>query len=488
MEQDEKIISIEKPKGEFEKFLDIDNKRVFFSGSFGSGKTFFLTKFFKEDHLSNYDTYHLFPVRYQVLNNENIIDLLKYDILIELLQKYPEVFEVENKEVNSFKLFIAFCKDNLSVNSVLRSIIGTSNDILSLSPDIISQTLSRIGRPLNESLIFDQKFQEFKKEYSKGKKEFIDKFINNTQEKINNIGSDYLTQLINQKIKEKKGDKRSVLILDDFDRMDPEHIFRILNVLSVHMDGYEENKFGFDHVIIVGDQNNIRKIFAHKYGQGTDFDGYFDKFFTKKIFIFDNKQAVIEKLPYLLTLIKYEDPELKDAIKEGGIIKHLLTNVLIKSINVNKNNLRLIYRPIDNVFPELSNGVYGGRSPFSDGRSKILDIGTKLLIAIYGDKNSFLDVLKEIRDNVTENDTKEQWLYSNYCNVMLRSLLNIKPDERTKWLGKYMIIASQNQSNSSWIDFKLEGETKASAKFFYDTFIEYIRNSKYEKSWQEYEY
>ena len=51
----------------------------------------------------------------------------------------------------------------------------------------------------------------------------------------------FITQLINttlenhKKVKESKDDKyENVLIIDDLDRIDPEHIFRILNILSVH--------------------------------------------------------------------------------------------------------------------------------------------------------------------------------------------------------------------------------------------------------------
>ena len=52
------------------------------------------------------------------------------------------------------------------------------------------------------------------------------------------------------------------LIIDDFERIDPEHIFRILNVFSSHMEGDENNILGFDHVIIVGDIENIKKYIS----------------------------------------------------------------------------------------------------------------------------------------------------------------------------------------------------------------------------------
>ena len=74
-------------------------------------------------------------------------------------------------------------------------------------------------------------------------------------------------------------EKRKVLIIDDLDRMDPDHIFRIMNVFAAQFDherfGY--NKFAFDKVIIVCDLDNLRNLFAHKYGSNVDFSGYIDK-------------------------------------------------------------------------------------------------------------------------------------------------------------------------------------------------------------------
>lgn len=49
---------------------------------------------------------------------------------------------------------------------------------------------------------------------------------------------------------------KSVLIIEDLDRIDPTHLFRIMNVLSSQVDNpyYSEvpnsNKFGFDKIIL----------------------------------------------------------------------------------------------------------------------------------------------------------------------------------------------------------------------------------------------
>jgi hypothetical protein len=83
--------------------------------------------------------------------------------------------------------------------------------------------------------------------------------------------------------------------------MDPEHIFRILNVFAAHFDAPEylegyTNKFGFDKIIIVTDYKNIKNIFEHRYGSNTDFKGYINKYYSKFPFNFDNNNAILELL------------------------------------------------------------------------------------------------------------------------------------------------------------------------------------------------
>lgn len=476
------LISIDTPETEFEYFLtDERNRRIFFSGKFGIGKTSFLKSFF-ETHQERFDIYHLFPVRYQISSNESVVELLKYDILVELLNKYPVAFK--NSESNglkeSFKLFAAFCKDRGLINRFLKSAIETTEGVLSLSPDPLFLALGKLGRPLNDLLALDKEFQEFKKEYLSGEKGSIERFLNERSAENDLVATDYISHVLHEKIQQLKGEKRSILILDDFDRIDPEHIFRILNILSAHMEGEEENRFGFDHIIIVGDIDNIRSIFHHKYGQGTEFDGYFDKFFTVKPYIFNNDKAITEALPQLLKRIKYEDEELKDAMGESGIVKHLLQEVLGEALSLKAMNLRQLHKLINHSFPEVKKGVFY-RDHFSDQRNQCIDIGIKLLIALYRNKERFLEILTKIRDNssVTPHEGKE-WFYADYTNSMLKRMIKTGVDSKHSWLDKYSIHATQDGSGSG-INFRLDGGAKAFPRFFYDTLFEYVKRSKYEK-------
>ena len=94
-----------------------------------------------------------------------------------------------------------------------------------------------------------------------------------------------------------------VLIIEDLDRIDPAHIFRILNVFSAHFDRHTPgvvefettcggNKFCLDKIISVCDIDNIKNIYAHIYGEKTDFIGYISKFSNSKEYIYSLKEKV----------------------------------------------------------------------------------------------------------------------------------------------------------------------------------------------------
>ena len=132
--------------------------------------------------------------------------------------------------------------------------------------------------------------KKIKDDYDKKKKTF-DKY---EESFVNQRGGLYeddgYTQLITAGIQHIKTDhiqknkegKKVILIIEDLDRIDPGHLFRILNVLGAHIDTEEstKNKFGFDKIIAVLDYNVTRHIFAHFYGQEANYEGYMSKFYS----------------------------------------------------------------------------------------------------------------------------------------------------------------------------------------------------------------
>lgn len=117
-----------------------------------------------------------------------------------------------------------------------------------------------------------------------------------------------------------------MLVIDDLDRIDPEHVFRILNIFAAQFDQKDgnkvsSNKFGFDRIVLVCHYENLKKIFQHKYGLNTDFSGYVDKYFSKSKFEFDSREII----QYIL----------KEAFKANGSEKLRFFKIVLLSLTDN---------------------------------------------------------------------------------------------------------------------------------------------------------
>ncbi|HJV78803.1 MAG TPA: P-loop NTPase fold protein, partial [Paludibacter sp.] len=266
------------------------NNRILFSGMFGIGKTYFLDSFFKNEL---YEPFFISPINYSVSNNEDILEYIKYDILISLLEKDNISWEK-----------VTF-SDDLLVQYYLK------DNFWKLAGDVIKH-VGKVGKAISTAI---SDLEKHKIEYEKYKKTYetddLDTVKNYLSKLLDKEGSIYenndITTLIYALIKSIPADKKPILIIDDLDRIDPEHIFRILNVFSAHFSkDYESHKFGFEKIILVCDLNNIRNIFQHKYGSGVDFSGYIDKFYSIEPFQFDNKKEIISRIDNFTETIKRE--------------------------------------------------------------------------------------------------------------------------------------------------------------------------------------
>jgi len=161
-------IKIEGLFPKFESHLKIkNNTRILFSGKFGIGKTYFLNDFF-EIKKEDYEAFHLFPVNYQITSNENIIEFLKYDILVELLKKNKNIIQKNdyNNLIDLQLLLYLWGKDNFV------EVIKTG---VSLIP--------KLGRPLKDVIGLIENFLKFKKNIEAGDQGFIDTFLNKIEKK-----------------------------------------------------------------------------------------------------------------------------------------------------------------------------------------------------------------------------------------------------------------------------------------------------------------
>jgi hypothetical protein len=169
------------------------------------------------------------------------------------------------------------------------------------------ESIVKIGDELKK---LNDGFNDFKAEISTDQEKIIKDYLADLKAKKGSIReNDAITTIIKdfiERIKASNDNKPFVFILDDLDRLDPEHLFRLFNVFTAHHDSKTDgNKFDFDQLIFVCDIKNIHFMFQHKYGEKVDFAGYIDKFYSSHIFYFDAKRYFKEFVKKLV-LTKYD--------------------------------------------------------------------------------------------------------------------------------------------------------------------------------------
>lgn len=354
----------EYPITEFKKhFENNENERIIFSGKYGIGKTRFLQDFFfEEENQVLYEAYRLFPVNYSISKNEDILEYIKYDILIELLLKRSSIEDFDLDYLETLPVYL-------------------QKNLFKIIPSILAM-LPLIGKSISEfSDKFDtlkKKFIEFHEKSNTTESDIVTNFLNSLESKEGSLfENNAITKIISDTIK-KNSTKKSVLIVDDIDRLDPEHVFRILNVFATHFENTntlnKNNKFNFDKIIIVCDFHNIRNLFHHRYGNEIDFMGYIDKFYSSDIYYFDNKKAIFKILDKIFRSIQYtgnEDDHLfiSQLYLKNDFIKNLSLLLLNRSVISLRSLVRLYGKKInyhlENIFFEQSREIIGHKIPIA---------------------------------------------------------------------------------------------------------------------------
>jgi len=459
-------IQIEDLFSKFEEHLSIKgNKRILFSGKFGIGKTYFLKEFFNNKK-DKYEYYHLFPLNYQISQNEDIIEFLKYDILVEILKNNKNIFKKEDYSgfFDLQCLLYSWGKKNSE------KIFNTG---ISLIP--------KLGRPLQEIYGLIKNFWEFKKQIEEGEKSITDNFFERIEQK-KITETDYISEIIKEKIKEQSGKKESILVLDDLDRLDPEHIFRILNVFSAHFDLNNEelpNKFGFDKIIIVADYSNLKSIFHHKYGENTDSSGYFNKFFSVEVFQFKNEEIIKKTIEQLILEFQIKDEEIKKNIKQEGFIKIIIEDVLKRALELDgkeKINMWQLLKGIRfslPVFNNRKNYQFVNKSPIQD-ISLNIKISILVLISIFdGVDIDLLSALEKIKNNLSKtakDDCEDKYNRISYWLLNEIRIIDLRKDNKNETLPwkEYQLKIRYQESTIT----NIRGRP---CTLFYDLLIEYVK-------------
>lgn len=308
LNSDDNYIPVDDAMQRFEDHL-LSHDRVVLSAKFGDGKTFFLKKFKEKcmmDAESPFEFITLYPVNYQVLGNKDIFELIKHDVLLQILQAgiIDVKYEITDRMAFEFYVQNHFCTVGESFFEMLKS-CGAD--------DMVTKGFLAAFKSVNWLKSLKDKVGEFKKEIDQTA--FLDNYLSTFDE--NSVyENDIITKIIRDNIKayQEKNGKRVVLVIEDMDRLDPAHLFRIMNVFSAHMDyGYRSmqpidsslvgNKFGVSNVVFVMHEKNTEALFHHFYGECADYDGYMSKFYNKDIFRFSLAE---EKENYALALISEE--------------------------------------------------------------------------------------------------------------------------------------------------------------------------------------
>ena len=378
MTKDPILITTQYEAERFETFLALpDNHRILFSGKYGSGKTFFLHEFFTTRKKDEYEIFHLFPTNYAIAKNEDVIKLLHFDILYELL--------VKGYLVPSEKMF--------STKESLSSFV--QNNLPKIIKDVVSHC-GKIGKKLSD--VFDTytqwaaKYEAFDKGINQNAEDKAREAFYKLMNEVEYNATTELIEMVNSTI-----DKQKVLIVDDLDRIDPEHIFRLLNLFSAQTSNYfsahwpigqDDNRYGFDKIIFVCDIDNIRNIFRAKYGDGVDFTGYIDKFYSIAPYLFNNNNIVAHEAHRFVASINSEWPK-DDRHQFTSLVRMLLFHNVISLRKLKEKESAYWEYPL-RKYPTLARE----NNAFSVG---LMDF----VLFLYGTKEDALDAMRHHPEEIT---------------------------------------------------------------------------------------
>lgn len=170
-EQEEIMIPMDNAIDEFRAHL-LSHSRTILSARFGDGKSYFIQQLMQcERVVDEFSFLMLYPVNYQVADNMDIFELVKRDILVQLMlnNMIPADYEVSDS------VAFAFYLQNHGVG-IVETLLSIVNEVDS-APSVVCAVLASI-KGLKFVTSLKEKLEKFKTEGSK------DQLICNFLEKI----------------------------------------------------------------------------------------------------------------------------------------------------------------------------------------------------------------------------------------------------------------------------------------------------------------
>jgi len=437
--------------GAIERFHEHLNThdRTILSAKFGDGKSYFLQKFMSDESTKvNYDFLTLYPVNYQVEENKDVFELIKYDLLIQLF-----VRGIMKPDFKMSKLHaLGWCLQ-LNAPTLVEGLLPIFSCLYlddasakMMAAFLTAQkSVGKIRRKAKELMepVRDKQIDNFLKEIAKNPVS----------------GQDVVTEIIQQGIaayKNEHPDKKIVLIIEDMDRMDPAHLFRIMNVFSAHIDfnyrfgdhsnqPYIGNKFNLDKVVFVMSYENTEHIFHHFYGKEAEFNGYISKFCSSNFFTYSftkerdnyiyNRMAVNTKVdPFTLKFLVLPDDFKNHSIRE--------------IVNAIENVDNFIVKPI----------VLDGYSKY---KSTDVHVGILKVIAILRKLNMKNDKIKDRLNNSMANKECYKQVFGYLACLLLYA-------KRNAVLGRMKYKSQFGNEDSVFEVQNLDNQGKAICSFYFE--------------------
>jgi KAP family P-loop domain len=461
------------PIEDFKQHLLLEgNGRIIFSGKYGIGKTRFLEHFFQEENQKKVlgketvIAYRLSPVNYSIAATEDILDYLKYDIIYEFLRKDYQFDEVATNYLQSLPPFLK--KHFLDVMKALVYMI----------PEVGKEAVESFDKLMGIKDAFVEQVKDDAVSDGDRLADFMEQVENRPRSPY---VKDIITRIIQKVVN--RDDPASILIIDDLDRLDPEHIFRILNIFSAHFGDIDDdsagNKFGFEKVILVCDFNNIRTLFHHRYGAEADFLGYIDKFYSTEIYHFDNREAIRSILKKVFSTLVFGANEQEQGwvlskIFDGNLFYEIITLLLEKGFLSLRSILKMWQKPFDAFYKEIS---FSQKVAPIKGYSIPIAMQIKLLVDTVGDSvqlQKAFRAFEEVRFQVKGFDTAFANLIafltyaeSDYFHSKAKSPYYVN------WRGMHLAVdftTIDNEFGKVAVFFRIDGEPPEDPQIVDDPF------------------